>query len=183
MTRVLQSDLDHAEQPSLVLDFDYDTGPYQGYRLRDAGQAVPGQGRLQPERPEQAQRSATTTSTPSTDRSLSNSSSLGFGNRRTSSNALNFENSNYIILENIRSIVGEWNSIIGTTMSNSLIVGYTQAGREPRIAGHVLPVRGHPRGRPVYTSFGFEPFTPNNELRYNTFQIQNNFTKYGRSTR
>ena len=31
----------------------------------------------------------------------------------------------------------------------------------------------------MYTSFGFEPFTPNNELRYNTFQLQNNFTKYG----
>ena len=28
----------------------------------------------------------------------------------------------------------------------------------------------------VYTSFGFEPFTPNNELRYKTFQIQDNFT-------
>ena len=28
----------------------------------------------------------------------------------------------------------------------------------------------------VYTTFGFEPFTPNNELRYKTFQIQDNFT-------
>ena len=30
----------------------------------------------------------------------------------------------------------------------------------------------------AYTSFGSEPFTPNNELRYNTFQIQDNFTKF-----
>ena len=28
----------------------------------------------------------------------------------------------------------------------------------------------------VYTTFGFEPFTPNNELRYKTFQVQDNFT-------
>ena len=55
----------------------------------------------------------------------SNSSSLGFGNRRTSTFGLNFQNSNYQILENIRSIVGEWNSIIGNSMANSLIVGYT----------------------------------------------------------
>ncbi len=31
----------------------------------------------------------------------------------------------------------------------------------------------------TYTSFGYEPFTPNNELRYNTFQVQNSFTKFG----
>ncbi len=29
-----------------------------------------------------------------------------------------------------------------------------------------------------YTSIGSEPFTPNNELRYNTFQLQDSFTKY-----
>ena len=28
----------------------------------------------------------------------------------------------------------------------------------------------------TYTTFGFEPFTPNNELRYKTFQLQDNFT-------
>jgi hypothetical protein len=31
----------------------------------------------------------------------------------------------------------------------------------------------------TYTTFGFEPFTPNNELRYKSFQLQNNFTIYG----
>jgi hypothetical protein len=31
----------------------------------------------------------------------------------------------------------------------------------------------------AYTSFGFEPFTPNNELRYKTFQLQDNFTRFG----
>jgi hypothetical protein len=32
-------------------------------------------------------------------------------------------------------------------------------------------------GGSAYTSFGFEPFTVNNELRYNTFQLQDNLTK------
>ena len=30
----------------------------------------------------------------------------------------------------------------------------------------------------TYTSFGSEPFTPNNELRYNTFQAQDNCTVF-----
>ena len=30
-----------------------------------------------------------------------------------------------------------------------------------------------------YTSFGTDPFTPNNELRYQTFQAQDSFTKFG----
>ena len=30
----------------------------------------------------------------------------------------------------------------------------------------------------TYMSFGSEPFTPNNELRYKSFQLQNNFTKF-----
>jgi TonB dependent receptor len=30
----------------------------------------------------------------------------------------------------------------------------------------------------TYMSIGSEPFTPNNELRYNSFQLQNNFTRF-----
>ena len=33
----------------------------------------------------------------------------------------------------------------------------------------------------AYTSFGSEPFTPNNELRYNTFQAQDSFTRFGKN--
>ena len=32
--------------------------------------------------------------------------------------------------------------------------------------------------RDVATTFGFEPFTPNNELRYKSWQFQDNFTKF-----
>jgi Carboxypeptidase regulatory-like domain len=114
-----------------------------------------------------------------TDVLASNSSSLGFGNRRSSTFGLNFENSNYQILENIRSGVGEWNSILGDTMANSMIVGYTKQDESRASRGTFFPFVDVLEGGSVYTSFGFEPFTPNNELRYNTFQLQNNFTKYG----
>src|SRR4030042_3283867 len=33
-----------------------------------------------------------------------------------------------------------------------------------------------PEGSSAYTSFVSEPFTPNNELRYGTFQLQDNFS-------
>ncbi|MCI0561861.1 MAG: hypothetical protein MN733_25525, partial [Nitrososphaera sp.] len=114
-----------------------------------------------------------------TDVLLSNSSSLGFGTRRTVSTGLNFQNSNYIILENIRSLVGEWNSLVGSNMSNNLIIGYTHQDESRDSRGTFFPFVDVLEAGSVYTSFGFEPFTPNNELRYSSFQVQNNFTIYG----
>ena len=51
----------------------------------------------------------------STDVIVSGSSSLGRGRGSNSTNFLSFQSSNYQILENIRSGIGEWNSIIGST--------------------------------------------------------------------
>lgn len=113
-----------------------------------------------------------------TDVLVSNSSSLGFGNRRTNSNALNFQNSNYIILENIRSVVGEWNSSLGTNMANNLLVGYTYNDESRDYVGEFFPMADILKDGSTYTTFGFEPFTPNNELRYKSFQLQDNFTMY-----
>ena len=110
---------------------------------------------------------------------LSNSSSLGFGTRRTNTTWLNFQNSNYSILENIQSGIGEWNSVIGNSMSNSLIVGYTHQDESRGAVGKLFPFVDILDGAATYTSFGSEPFTPNNELRYNTFQAQDSFTKFG----
>src|SRR5690606_7102085 len=83
---------------------------------------------------------------------------------------------NYMILENIRSIVGEWNSIIGSNMSNNLIVGYTKQDESRDSRGDFFPLVDIVEGGSTYTSFGFEPFTPANQLRYSSFQLQNNFT-------
>ena len=107
---------------------------------------------------------------------LSNSSSLGFGNRRSNTTGLNFETSNYAILENIKSGVGEWNSIISSNMANQLMVGYTTNDESRPQSGKLFPFVDILKEGSVYTSFGFEPFTPNNELRYHTFQVQDNFT-------
>ncbi len=175
-TRVLASDLD-ALSSFLSSRFQYETGPYQDYdhetparrylakidwNVSNTNKVVLRYNHLDS----------------NTDVLLSNSTSLGFGNRRTSLNGLNFQNSNYLILENIRSFIGEWNSIIGSNNSNTLIAGYTKQDESRDSRGTIFPMVDVLSGGSVYTTFGFEPFTPNNELRYNTFQAQNNFTMH-----
>ena len=50
--------------------------------------------------------------------------------------------------------------------------------REPRRASLFPFVDIRTTDATAYTSIGTDPFTPNNELRYNTFQIQNNLTRF-----
>ncbi len=117
----------------------------------------------------------------STDQLISNSTSLGrLGNRRTNANAMSFENAGYEQLENIRNVVGEWNAVLGSNLSNNLIIGYAKHDESRGYkADNLFPLVDIEEGGLTYTSFGFEPFTPNNELRYKSLQVVNNFTIYG----
>ncbi|HUG39874.1 MAG TPA: carboxypeptidase regulatory-like domain-containing protein [Longimicrobiales bacterium] len=178
VTRVLSSDLD-ALSNYLQTNFGYDTGPYQGYNHETP--ATRFLGKLDYNVNARNKLSLRYNHLDSrTDVLASNSSSLGFGSRRTNSNALNFQNSNYIILENIRSLVGEWNATIGANMANNLIAGFTYHDESRDSRGDFFPLvdilGGDSR---TYTTVGFEPFTPSNELRYGSFQLQDNFTIYG----
>jgi len=110
---------------------------------------------------------------------MSNSASLGVGGVRTNNNSLNFSGSNYAIQENIRSIVGEWNSTIGTGMSNNFIIGYTHSD-ESRVGINPpwFPLIEILQGGTALTALGFEPFTPDNTLIYHSFQLQDNYNFY-----
>lgn len=179
ITRVLASDLNTLSS-YLKTNFGYETGPYQGYDFNTP--AIRGLIRLDYNLDDNNKMSLRYTHLDSeTDVLMSNSSSLGFGSRRTNLNALNFANSNYSILENIRSIIGEWNSRISDNMSNNLILGYTHQDESRGFKGSLFPMVDILNGGSTYTSFGFEPFTPNNELRYSSYQLQDNFTIYGES--
>ncbi len=115
----------------------------------------------------------------STDVIASSSGSLGQslgGGRTGNTNSLAFENTNYAILENIRSYVGEWNSQIRSNLSNNMIAGYTKNDESRAPKGAFFPMVDILNGGFNYLTFGSEPFTPNNELRYNTLQFQNNLT-------
>lgn len=175
-TRVLASDLD-ALSTYLQSNFSYATGPYQGYDFKTPSRRF--LARLDYNLSERNKLSLRYNLLNSvTDQLVSNSTSLGLGNRRSSLNSLNFANSNYAILENIRSIVGEWNSSFGNK-SNNLIVGYNTSDESRKnVNGPWFPEVEILSGTTNYTTFGFEPFTPNNKLFYHSYQLQDNFTLY-----
>jgi hypothetical protein len=113
-----------------------------------------------------------------TDVGLSSSASALNGRAAGSTSFLSFQNSNYQILENIRSGIGEWNTVIGSSMANSFQSGYTYQDESRASRGDLFPFVDIFEGGTSFTAFGFEPFTVNNELRYKTFQVQDNFTKF-----
>lgn len=174
ITRVLKSDLD-ALSAFLKEKFNYETGPYQGYDFETPSTRalIKLDYNIDPKNKLSLRYLHLDSFT---DVLLSNSSSLGWGNRRSNLTGLNFMNSNYQIMENIRSIVGEWNSILGDKISNNLIIGYTYNDESRKSRGKFFPMVDILKDNTVYTTFGFEPFTPNNELRYKSYQLQNNFS-------
>ena len=111
-----------------------------------------------------------------TDVLASGSNAIGNGNRNNSTQALSFQNSNYTINENSKSLVGEWNAQLGGSISNNMIVGYTKNDESRGVPGGLFPIVDILQAGTTYTSFGTEAFTPYNELRYNTLQFQNNLT-------
>ncbi len=175
VTRVLASDLDQLAA-YLQSNFGYDPGIYEGY----PGETPSTRFLLRMDYNLNSNHKVSfryNLLDSFTDNLVSNSSSLGFGNRRTRSEALNFINSNYQQNENIRSGVGELNSVFGSDKANSLIIGYTTQDEGRGIPpGDFFPLVDILKDGLTYTTFGFEPFTPSNQLEYTTFQFQDNFT-------
>lgn len=176
ITRVLASDLDQLSS-FLKTNFGYETGGYQGYDFETP--ATRFMIKLDYNLNEKNKLSIRYNHLDSrTDVLMSNSSSLGFGSRRSSINALNFVNSNYAILENIRAVSAEWNSVIKDNMINNLIVGYRFHDESREQPTTLFPMVDILKDGSTYTSFGTEPFTPNNKLTYSTIQIQDNFSLF-----
>jgi len=175
-TRVLASDLD-ALSAFLSSSFKYDTGPYQGYNKETPSKRY--LGKLDYNLNDRNHLSVRLSRLDSdTDVLLSNSSSAGFGNRNGTTLGLNFQNSNYGILENNRSAVAEWNGTFGSSSANKLTVQYNKSDESRKYRGQLFPMVDILDSGSVYTTFGFEPFTPNNELRYKSFALTDNYTKF-----
>jgi len=114
----------------------------------------------------------------SSDNILSGSTSAGFGRRQVNTDFMSYANSNYAILENRKTATSELNSVIGSTMSNSLRVTYSFSDEGRPQSDVLFPLVDIRLGSSVYTSIGSEPFTPNNELVYNSYELKNDFTKF-----
>jgi outer membrane receptor protein involved in Fe transport len=175
-TRVLASDLTTLSQ-FLKSNFDYDTGGFDDlpgetpakrfllrsdYNLSNSNKVSFRYNHLNS----------------STDRGMSNSTSALRGRNAGSSSFLSFDGTNYEIIENIRSGIGEWNWVVGNSIANSFQSGYTYQDESRVPHGSIFPFVEIYEGGTSYTAFGFEPFSYNNELRYKTFQIQDNLTKF-----
>ncbi len=98
---------------------------------------------------------------------------------RSNLNAMNFSGSNYIQNNDLNSIVAEYNGSFGSDWFVNAIVGYT-ATRDYRAlpAGKSFPLVDIAIGGVIATTFGDEPFTPNNKLDTDTWQFQLNVTRF-----
>jgi hypothetical protein len=178
-TRVNASDLS-ALSSFLSSKFNYDTGPFDNIQKVVPGKPwlVKGDYNVNNANKVTVKYNQLDSSSPVPQ---NGSSALGTVGRQTgTTNFLSYANSNYQILENLKSSVGEWNSVFGN-MTNNLLVGYTKQD-ESRADIQLFPfvVIGDGAGSPL-TSFGSEPFTPYNLLRYHTFQMQDSVTKFAKN--
>ncbi|MFZ6012273.1 MAG: TonB-dependent receptor, partial [Bacteroidota bacterium] len=175
-TRVQVSDLDQLST-FLATNFNYATGPYQGYNNDTESDKFLIKFDYNINQNHKASIRYNFLDS-QTDVLSSNSSSLGFGNRRTNTNALNYQNSNYQQLEKIHSIIGEVNSRFGNKFANNLIIGYTYQNEDRGSRGQFFPLVEIQQAASTYITFGFEPFTPANQLSYKTFQLQDNLSMF-----
>jgi hypothetical protein len=173
-TRVLESDL-KGMSSFLQSKFNYATGDYTGFNFKVPSKRIIAKVDWNASQNNKLSLRYIQLDSKS-DQPVSNSFSLGSGNRRDNSQAMSFFNSGYAILENIKSLVGEWNSQFSSSVSNNMIIGYTKNDESRESKGTFFPLVDILEGGVDYMSFGFEPFTPNNELRYKTLQFQDNLT-------
>lgn len=109
---------------------------------------------------------------------LTSNSGVVSGNRNGNQFGLNFESANYKVSNDIYSAIAELNSAFGSKWSNQFQVGFT-ANRDYRSStSAIFPLVDIQSGGATYTSFGYEPFTPNNKLNTNTFQIKDDVSFY-----
>jgi outer membrane receptor protein involved in Fe transport len=184
ITRVLRTDLQGLSD-YLAANFGYNTGAFENYPAATPSDRLAV--RLDyafSDRNKFSLRYAKLAS--ETDVLISTSSSLTNGLiGRTRNQAMSYTGSNYTILENIDSWAAEWNSLLTDRMSNQLSFTFTKQDESRGALTSLFPfvdiLAGDisPTDNTVYMSFGSEPFTPNNELRYETLQIQDAFTIYG----
>ena len=97
--------------------------------------------------------------------------------RNPSNTNLPFLAAYYRINNNLNSVIAELNTKFAGNISNSFQAGYTALRDFRESSGGVFPLVDIENGQGLaFTSFGYEPFSANNLLNTNTFQISDNLT-------
>lgn len=113
------------------------------------------------------------------DTPVSNSSSVG--GRQNSQNTVPFSSANYIINNDVLSLIGQVNSTFGNRYANQFTLGYTAMRDSRGVASpSAFPLVDilQPGGSNTLTAFGYEPFSANNKLDTDVYQLTNNFTMF-----
>jgi outer membrane receptor protein involved in Fe transport len=101
-----------------------------------------------------------------------------FNNGRISEKAMAFTNAGYGFENTVRSITGELNSTFGARFSNKLLATYTQVRDKRTSDSDLFPFVDILNGTDFYTSFGYELYTYNNDVKNNTFSVIDNFSAF-----
>lgn len=125
----------------------------------------------------------------SSDVPVSNSNSLGFGNRTQRVESMAFKNGGYTLEDNTRSFVLQLDSKLSESWTNNFIAGYDKQIEDRGLQGggifptidilNGLPITGggFTTGNATFASVGLDPFTPGNKLNYSTLHFTDNVTK------
>ena len=175
VTRVKASDLD-ALSNFLKTNFNYNTGAYQDYSL--ATQSDKALLKFDFNLSDKHKLSFRGNILKSK-RDVPISNSGGFNGRRDNLFAMAYSNSNYEIHNDIYSGILQLNSRLGKTVNNELAFGYTALRDYRNEKAPSFPtvdiLDGNDRN---YITFGSEPFTPNNLLNTDIWQLTDNVNIY-----
>ncbi len=155
----------------LKKEFNYDTGDYQNYKF--ATNSKKGLARLDWNVNKKVKALFRINYLQSKrELPISNSGAIG---ARIGKNSLTFQNSNYAINNDMLSFVTEINSSFGKKSNNKLSFSYTK-NRDYRSSNSTpFPTVDILENGQNYLTFGYEPFSPNNFLNSETFQLSENF--------
>lgn len=175
VTRVLQSDMENVRN-FMVDNFGYDPGQYENYNLPTISDKflvkfdynISNTHKLS---------ARFNTLISSRERPVARTS-LGFGGRNQNLFSLNFQNSNYLLNDNIYSGIVELNSNFGNRFSNDLRIGLTSNRNFRSWEGGNFPMIDILEGGRNYISLGTDLLSPNRRLNSDTWQFQNNFSAY-----
>lgn len=177
-SRVLAADLDRLKN-FLISKFNYDPGAYQNYEREKFSRKV--NLRLDWNISDKHKFNLKYNYLRSySDISPSNSGSFNNG-RSPSPQVLPFQGILYRINNNLDSYIAELNSTFSSSVANNLTVGYTRMRdfRESPVNNTPFPtVDIGNNDLTQLTAFGYEPFSANNLLNSDIFQISDNLTIY-----
>lgn len=97
---------------------------------------------------------------------------------RVSEKSMAYSNAFYGLLNTVHSFTGELNSVLGSNLSNKMLVTYTKI-RDTRSSGSdIFPFVDIYQDGDPYMSFGYELFSFDNDVKNNVFTFTNNLSYY-----